>query len=150
VFHWLLVAPQVPVADSFSNKEMRTLSRIRAHQSTPGVTNLFETESYFLVQIHAKGYQFDTHFWNKNLLNLSSVMLSIKLKIFSNVKTLIMFMLLPEQARGRPTRSVRATCCSRAPCWWPLVYTQTINKCVKEKYKASFFQRLRRWGSGVE
>ena len=25
------------------------------------VTNLFETESYFLVQIHAKGYQFDTH-----------------------------------------------------------------------------------------
>jgi len=26
-----------------------------------GVTNLFETESYFLVQIHAKGNQFDTH-----------------------------------------------------------------------------------------
>jgi len=26
-----------------------------------GTTNLFETESYFLVQIHAKGYQFDTH-----------------------------------------------------------------------------------------
>jgi len=26
-----------------------------------GVTNLFETASYFLVQIHAKGYQFDTH-----------------------------------------------------------------------------------------
>ena len=26
-----------------------------------GVTNLYETESYFLVQIHAKGYQFDTH-----------------------------------------------------------------------------------------
>ena len=27
----------------------------------PGVTNLIETESHFLVQIHAKGYQFDTH-----------------------------------------------------------------------------------------
>ena len=26
-----------------------------------GVTNLFENESYFLVQIHAKGYQFGTH-----------------------------------------------------------------------------------------
>jgi len=26
-----------------------------------GVTNLFETESYFMVQIHAKGDQFDTH-----------------------------------------------------------------------------------------
>jgi len=24
-------------------------------------TNLFETESYLLVQIHVKGYQFDTH-----------------------------------------------------------------------------------------
>ena len=66
-----------------------------------------------------------THFWNKNLLNLSSIMLSvsfIKLKIFINVKTLIMFMLLSEQARGRPTRSVRTTWCPREPCWWPLVY----------------------------
>jgi len=35
----MLVAPQalksvLPVADSFSNKEMRAFSRIRAHQST--------------------------------------------------------------------------------------------------------------------
>ena len=29
-----------------------------------GVTNLFETESYFLGTDFAKGYQFDTHFWN--------------------------------------------------------------------------------------
>jgi len=28
---------------------------------TSGVTNLFETESYFLVQIHAKDYRFHTH-----------------------------------------------------------------------------------------
>ena len=32
--------------------------------SNPGVTNLFETESYFLGTDFAKGYQFDTHFWN--------------------------------------------------------------------------------------
>ena len=32
--------------------------------STAGVTNLFETESYFLGTDFAKGYQFDTHFWN--------------------------------------------------------------------------------------
>ena len=32
------------------------------HKSTAGVTNLFETESYAMAQIHAKGYQFDTHF----------------------------------------------------------------------------------------
>jgi len=29
--------------------------------SSPGVTNVFETESYFMVQIHAKGYQSDAH-----------------------------------------------------------------------------------------
>jgi len=34
-----------------------------------------------------------------------------------------MLMLLSEQARGRPTWSVRATWCPRAPCWRPLLYT---------------------------
>ena len=39
MFHWLLVAPQalksvLPVAGCFSDKEMCTFSRIRAHQST--------------------------------------------------------------------------------------------------------------------
>ena len=29
--------------------------------SITGVTILFDTESYVLVQKHAKGYQFDTH-----------------------------------------------------------------------------------------
>jgi len=37
------------------------------------------------------------------------------------MKTLIMFMLLSEQARGRSTSSVRATWCPRAPCWCPLL-----------------------------
>ena len=39
MFHWMLVVPQalksvLPVEDSFSNEEMRTFSRIRAHQYT--------------------------------------------------------------------------------------------------------------------
>jgi len=38
-----------------------------------------------------------------------------------HVKTLNMFMLLSEQARGWPTTSMRATWCPRAPCWWPLL-----------------------------
>ena len=43
-FHWILVAPQalkcvLPVADSFSNKKMRTFSRIGAHQSTSEAFN---------------------------------------------------------------------------------------------------------------
>jgi len=37
------------------------------------------------------------------------------------VALLIMFMPLSEQARGRPTWSMRATWSPRAPCWWPLV-----------------------------
>jgi len=28
-------------------------------------------------------------------------------------------------SRGRPTWSVRTTWCSRAPCWWPLIFTIT-------------------------
>ena len=44
MFHWMLMAPQalknvLPVEDSFSNKEMRTFSRIRAHQSTSETFN---------------------------------------------------------------------------------------------------------------
>jgi len=44
MFHWMLVASQalknvLPVEDSFSNKEMRTFCRIRAHQSTSEAFN---------------------------------------------------------------------------------------------------------------
>jgi len=44
MFHWLLVAPQalksvLPVVDSFSDKEMRILNHIRAHQSTSETFN---------------------------------------------------------------------------------------------------------------
>ena len=44
MFHWMLVAPQaltsvLPVEDSFSNNEMHTFSRIRAHQSTSETCN---------------------------------------------------------------------------------------------------------------
>jgi len=50
MFHWLLVAPQalrslLSVEDSFSNKEMCTFSRIRAHQSTSEtLTQVYEGE----------------------------------------------------------------------------------------------------------
>ena len=71
-----------------------------------GVTNLLpQTQSCYLVQIHAKVYQVDTHTSeNKNLLDLSSydVIIKKKLKIFIIVKKLIMFMLLSEQAMGNP------------------------------------------------
>jgi len=36
-----------------------------------GVTNLFEIESYFLVQIIAKGYQFDTHTSEMKICSIS-------------------------------------------------------------------------------
>jgi len=44
MFYWMLVTPQalksvLPVKDSFSDKEMRTFSRIRAHQSTSDTFN---------------------------------------------------------------------------------------------------------------
>jgi len=54
----------------------------------------------------------------KILLNLPSIILVL---IFVNVKTLIMLMLFLEQARGRPTWSLRATWCPRALRWWPLL-----------------------------
>jgi len=54
----------------------------------------------------------------KFLLNLLSIILAL---IFVNVKTLIMLMLFLEQVRGRPTWSLRATWCPRAPRWWRLV-----------------------------
>jgi len=46
IFHGMLVAPQalknvLPLEDSFSNKEMRTFDRIRAHQPTSETFNTF-------------------------------------------------------------------------------------------------------------
>jgi len=64
--------------------------------------------------MNAKGYEFNTHSEIKILLNLLSITLVL---IFVNVKTLIMQMLFLEQARGRPTWSLRATRCPRAPRW---------------------------------
>jgi len=52
------------------------------------------------------------------LLHLPSIILEL---ILVNVKTMIMLTLFLEQARGRPTWSLRATWCPRAPRWWPLI-----------------------------
>ena len=74
----------------------------------------------------------------KILLNSPSIILIL---IFVNAKTLIMLILFLEKARGRPTWSLRATWCPRAPRWWPLVCTtmaaftielvRPVLKCVK-------------------
>jgi len=55
----------------------------------------------------------------KILLNLPSFIL---VWIFLNVKTVTMLMLFLEQARGRPTWSLRATWCPQAPRRWPQLY----------------------------
>ena len=79
-----------------------------ADSSTAGVTNLFETENYFLVQIHAKGYQFDTH---TSDIKICSICLQLcyqeKLKIFIHVKTFNMFFAIVRTS-PRATNVVRA------------------------------------------
>jgi len=45
-------------------------------------------------------------------------MLSLMMLIY--VMILIILMLFSKQVRGRPTWSLRATWCPRAPCWWSL------------------------------
>jgi len=48
---------------------------------TPGVTNLFETDSCILCTDSCEGLPvWYIHFWNKNLLNLPSIMLSINIE----------------------------------------------------------------------
>ena len=63
---------------------------------TPGVTNLFEIESYFLVQIQAKGYQLDAHTSERKIAQFAFKYVVIKLNIFVSLKTLIMFTLFSE------------------------------------------------------
>ena len=45
------------------------------------------------------------------------------LKFCPQLETLVMFMLLSEQSRGRFTWSVRVTWCPRTTCWRPLLYS---------------------------
>ena len=73
------------------------------------------------VPIYAKGYWFDTHFWNKSFVQFPFKNYNTlkKVLIFGNVKTLIMLMLFLLGPCGRPTWSLRATWCPRAPRWWP-------------------------------
>jgi len=52
------------------------------------------------VPINARSYQFDARFWNKNVAQFTFILV-LTIKIFRNVKTLIMLMLFLEQARGQ-------------------------------------------------
>jgi len=84
-------------------------------QESPTFLKLKHTS---LVPINQKCYQFDTHFWNKKMLSLSLIMLSlIKLMILIYVNTMTTFILFSEQAREWPTLSVQATWCPRIRCW---------------------------------
>jgi len=58
----------------------------------------------------------------KILLNLPLIMLSLMILIYMKIRIIIM--LFSKQTRGRPTWSMRATWCPRAPCWWPLTWSQ--------------------------
>ena len=63
------------------------------------------------------------------LLKLSLMMLlSMEQITYIYVKILIMLILLSEQARGRPTWSVRTIWWPRTPCWWPLLYNNASTR----------------------
>jgi len=77
MFHWMPVAPQalksvIPVEDSFSNKEMRSFSRIRAHQST----SLWRTEAkrasvnYFAIVVLATNKTCSTYPWQVSVFSV--------------------------------------------------------------------------------
>jgi len=67
-------------------------------RSQPGVTNLFETASYFLcTRLMQRATSLLHNFEIKTLLNLLTIIL---LLIFVDIKTLIMLMSFLGQARG--------------------------------------------------
>ena len=79
---------------------------------------------------YSRGHQ---PFWNCELLlvhrlmrRATSFMHTFEIKILLNLPliiwVLIMLMIFLEPARGRPTWSLRATWCPRAPRWWPPGY----------------------------
>ena len=83
MFHWMLVAPQalksvLRVEHSFSNKEMRTFSRIRAHQSTRETFNTSlwrrKTKSasvnYFAIVILATNKTCGTFPWQVSVFSM--------------------------------------------------------------------------------
>ena len=68
--------------------------------------------------VNCNSCQFDTQIFEINICTIClHIMSSLIIKVFVKVKTLILFMLLSEQARGSPTWSVWATRCLQAPCW---------------------------------
>jgi len=82
-FHWILVAPQelksvLPVEDSFSNKEKRTFSRIRANQSTSKTftTSLWRRKTkpaslnYFAIMVLATNKTCSTFPWQVSVFSV--------------------------------------------------------------------------------
>jgi len=88
-----------------------------------GVTKLFETQSCFLVQIYAKGYQFDTQTSEiKICIICLHMMLSliIKIKYIHKCKETAHVYTIVRTGHGQPTWSIRAILFLWAPCWWLL------------------------------
>jgi len=64
------------------------------------------------ARIHAKRCQFDTHFWNKILLNFLLIISVLTITIFRNVKTLVTLYVnftTGPRAVGQPARNLGAT-----------------------------------------
>jgi len=70
------------------------------------------------VPINAKGYYFDTHFWNRNLVQFTFNYVIINdVNLCDNTHHLNA---ISQQACGWPTWSLRVTWCLWALCCWPL------------------------------
>ena len=104
-FIWLLVPLQafkgiqvLPVADSFSNQEMRTFSRIRAHQSTNETlkTSLWRRETkpsslnYFAVVVLATNKTCSASPWRVSVFSLLWNNM-LKITFHQNVRELVSF-----------------------------------------------------------
>ena len=105
MFHWMLVAPQalkrvLPVEDSFSNKEMRTFSRIGAHQSASETfnTSLWKKKTkpasvkYFAIMVLATNKTCGTFLWQVSVFSvLWNIMFSKWLFITMSKRTCFIF-----------------------------------------------------------
>jgi len=81
-------------------------------------TKHFETQSCFLVQIHAKGYQFDTQTSEiKICIICLHIMLSLRIKAIHHCKETDHVYDIVRTGHGLPPWSVRAAWFPRASCW---------------------------------
>jgi len=86
--------------------------------------NYLKLRAAILVQIHAKGYQFDTQTSEiKMCIIFLHIMLSLIIKIEDthHCKETDHVYAILRTGHGQSTLSVWATCFLWVPCWWSLV-----------------------------